>query len=752
MNTGHCIFHRLAVVFIGFFLVVGTALADVPWQNAETIRAETARVTRLLYRPVSTARDADLAAVLATIRSAWNDGLADAYGPDASLVGSEIDALGDAIATNDGEAAARARSLIWTGLLKGAMDHTLAALDAGDATVAAEWLSIREYARASGETATGLAMDGLKAGNLDAAEARRIAEAELLGIYAAELRLSLSRAADDLANGRKVQLAGELGRAKGLFLILADNISARMGPEVAKDVAVRLDRLNAGGDTSALAGVQAALASYAPVALSPDERDRRARLLRRFLGTVEVEYTKGMRDGEIVIPMEYHESVLFRDRAAMIFGDLRPEMTETAPEAAERMAVILKELAGAINQLADPQQVSALTNEALTIIDKTYADAMATSGYEEAVEALPASLDELVLIARSGDWAGAELKRLEAYSWYDPDFEGRLRPREPAMALRLEARFWEGSANDPGLGALLAAKAPITEIAAEVETIKTELLAARAIIETPLSPTGTVVQSVTILLREGLEAVLILAALTGAIAAEGIASRRWRRPVLAGVGMALLASFALWYAAGHLFAISTLQRELLEGTTALLAAAVLIYMTHTIFSHRGGGHMTRMRESLKGGVSTTGIFALAFFVVFREGFETVLFYEAMLADANASYVLIGLLIGTVICAAVAWMIFGMGARLPIKLFFRITGVLLAVLSVVLVGTGIRGLQTAAVISATPVSWFPDVDWLQIYLGLYPVAEALIAQALVAAFFIGGWLLPYLVHQRNPQKS
>ena len=130
MNTGHCIFHRLAVVFIGFFLVVGTALADVPWQNAETIRAETARVTRLLYRPVSTARDADLAAVLATIRSAWNDGLADAYGPDASLVGSEIDALGDAIATNDGEAAARARSLIWTGLLKGAMDHTLAALDA----------------------------------------------------------------------------------------------------------------------------------------------------------------------------------------------------------------------------------------------------------------------------------------------------------------------------------------------------------------------------------------------------------------------------------------------------------------------------------------------------------------------------------------------------------------------------------------------------------------------------------------------
>lgn len=752
MNTGHCIFHRLAVAVIGFFLVAGTALADLPWQNAETIRAETARITRKLYRPVSAARDAGLAADLATIRSAWNDGLADAYGPDASLVRAEIDALGDAIATNDGEAAARARSLIWTGLLKGAMDHTVAALDAGDARTAAEWLNIREYARASGETATGLAMDSLKAGNLDAAEARRIAEAELLGIYAAELRLALSRAADDLANGRKVQLAGELGRAKGLFLILADNISARMGPKVANDVAAGLDRLNAGGDKAALAGVQAALASYAPVALSADERDRRARLLRRFLGTVEVEYSKGMRDGEIVIPMEYHESVLFRDRAAMIFGDLRPEMAGTAPEAAERMAAILKELASAINQLADPQQVSALSNEALTIIDKTFADAMATSGYEEAVEALPASLDELVLIAGSGDWAGAELKRLEAYSWYDPDFEGRLRPREPAMALRLEARFWEGTASDPGLGALLAAKAPIADISAEVETIKTELLAARAIIETPLSPTGTVVQSTTILLREGLEAVLILAALTGAIAAEGIASRRWRRPVLAGVGMALLASFALWYAAGHLFAISTLQRELLEGTTALLAAAVLIYMTHTIFSHRGGGHMARMRESLKGGVSASGIFALAFFVVFREGFETVLFYEALLADANASYVLIGLLIGTVICAAVAWMIFGMGARLPIKLFFRITGVLLAVLSVVLVGTGIRGLQTAAVISATPVSWFPDVDWLQLYLGLYPVAEALIAQALVAAFFIGGWLLPYFMHERKPQKS
>ena len=197
----------------------------------------------------------------------------------------------------------------------------------------------------------------------------------------------------------------------------------------------------------------------------------------------------------------------------------------------------------------------------------------------------------------------------------------------------------------------------------------------------------------------------------------------------------------------------------LSGSSAVAASVLAVALWGAPASHAADGNTLRLQGTMQvnAGEGEQALQSHATVVDPRLGEKAATRLgtaqgQQSLADANASYVLIGLLIGTVICAAVAWMIFGMGARLPIKLFFRITGVLLAVLSVVLVGTGIRGLQTAAVISATPVSWFPDVDWLQIYLGLYPVAEALIAQALVAAFFIGGWLLPYLVHQRNPQKS
>lgn len=80
-----------------------------------------------------------------------------------------------------------------------------------------------------------------------------------------------------------------------------------------------------------------------------------------------------------------------------------------------------------------------------------------------------------------------------------------------------------------------------------------------------------------------------------------------------------------------------------------------------------------------------------------------------------------------------------GRKLPLRLFFKATSILLGLLAVMLVGAGIRGLQTAALISATPVAWFPDRDWLQLWFGLYPLAEPLAAQALVVMILLLPWL-------------
>src|SRR5690606_12576637 len=302
------------------------------------------------------------------------------------------------------------------------------------------------------------------------------------------------------------------------------------------------DLARAADDPAALESVATHLSGYAPVALSPEEQLRRARLLRRFTALVWVEYKDGVRDGEISQPIEYHEARLFRDRVELILGDLAPGMADRAT--AERLAALLAEATAVMDAKGDG--VEPLVNEALALIDRAFGAEVAAGGYAAAVDALPAALDELALVAGSGDWAEAELKRLEAYSWFDPDIEQRLVPRAPSMALRLEARFWEGTANRPGLGRLVADHAAPDALAAEIAGIKADLTEARARIETPLSATGAVLQSAAILFREGLEAVLILAALMAALRAEGADPARYRRAIGGGVALALAASFALW--------------------------------------------------------------------------------------------------------------------------------------------------------------------------------------------------------------
>lgn len=126
----------------------------------------------------------------------------------------------------------------------------------------------------------------------------------------------------------------------------------------------------------------------------------------------------------------------------------------------------------------------------------------------------------------------------------------------------------------------------------------------------------------------------------------------------------------------------------------------------------------------------------------------MLFYEALLIDAPAVPVLAGLLAGALLSAIIGYAVLVLGAKLPLAAFFRLTGAMLAVLCIMLIGSGVRGLQTAAVVGATPVGWFPDRPWLQLYFGLYPVAEALLAQAAVAA----GLLLSVVWLLRRPRQG
>lgn len=747
--------------------------ASVPWQDAETLRTESAQIQRRLFRAPDAALRADVAGRLERVRALWERRLATAYREMASEqardVSQAVDGFSQAVSRWDPQAASAARARIWTGMVDGAFHATLSNLDQERTADAAAWLNIREYARTSRDTAATIAMREALAGRLDTKEARRVIETELLGIYAGELRRAVAEARSHLAENYGVQLAAARFRAVGLHALLADNMTIRLGAEPAAAIAAAFTRL-ATADPSdrqvldgLLAGIEASLATYAPTSLTTEQRDRRVRLLARFVGMVPVEYEKGVHGGAVTNPFEYFETGLFRDRAEMLLGDLGSDLAERSPRSFDRLSAILADMKALIARKGDEVAMRGLADEARSLIASAYGTTLAQGGYRASLSLLPDIFDEMLLLAGAGDWEQAELKRLEAYALFDPDIEQRLMPRAPSLATKMEADFWEGSVAEPGLGRLIAARGPHDALRQATARMKSRTAEAGAILDTRLSALGAFLQSLAILLREGIEAVLVFACMVGALKASGVpaaGSRGWRRPVAGGVAAALASSFALWVIVGRLFAMSTLQREFLEGATALAAAAVLVYVTHWIFRKvYVGDWIAEIRRKASSAVrSGSGqqdgqfgwltLFVLAFLVVFREGFETVLFFEALLVDAPALPIVAGLAVGGLLAAAVAYAVLGLGAKLPTGIFFRLTGAMLAVLSIVLIGSGIRGLQTAAILSATPVSWFPDRPWLQIYLGLYPVAEALLVQALVT----GALLLSVLWLATRPDTS
>jgi high-affinity iron transporter len=245
-----------------------------------------------------------------------------------------------------------------------------------------------------------------------------------------------------------------------------------------------------------------------------------------------------------------------------------------------------------------------------------------------------------------------------------------------------------------------------------------------------LSATAAAVSAFFILVREGIEALLVVAALAAFLVKAG------RRESLvwihAGWIGALVLGGVTWYVAGRLIGVSGATREMTEGITALAAAAILLYVGWWLHdkSHAVAwqGFIDRhMRGALERG-TLWALAGLSFIAVYREVFETVLFYQALwqqAGDAAHGSVMVGFLSGAATLAVLAWIILRYGVRLPIGPFFAVCSVLMAVLAVGFTGNGIKALQEADVVAASPVAGFS----LPV-LGIYPTVQTLVAQALV----------------------
>ncbi|EJK98583.1 cytochrome c/FTR1 family iron permease [Pseudomonas chlororaphis] len=257
------------------------------------------------------------------------------------------------------------------------------------------------------------------------------------------------------------------------------------------------------------------------------------------------------------------------------------------------------------------------------------------------------------------------------------------------------------------------------------------------------------ISGLLILLREGLEAILVLAAILAFLRNTGQQSAV--RSVNVGWGLALLAGLATWALAAYVIDVSGSQRELLEGATALFASVMVLWLGVWMHDRRhAAAWQDYIKSSLVGGGGRFGFAVLAFFSVYRELFEVILFYETLWLQAGPAghnAVLAGGATALVLLVGLAWVILRGSAKLPLTLFFGINAALLCALSVVFAGHGVKALQEAGIFGTRPVAFF-DFDWL----GIHADAYSLTAQAVAIVAIIVLYSRSRIAEKRRTQVS
>jgi high-affinity iron transporter len=263
-----------------------------------------------------------------------------------------------------------------------------------------------------------------------------------------------------------------------------------------------------------------------------------------------------------------------------------------------------------------------------------------------------------------------------------------------------------------------------------------------------------VFNSAVIVFREGLEAVLIFAAVTASFLG---ANRARRRPVVAGAATAFVAAVGTWFAAQALLAVAAPLGARLQAITGFIAIAVLLvvlnWFVHKVYwSQWIGRHHRRRRQLLAstGTAATLGLVALGFTSVYREGFEVVLFLQSLELKAGSATVLEGVALGLAGTATVGVLTFWLHHKLPYKRMLVLTGVLIGVVLVVMTGGTALSFQELGWLPNDPTP-FTLPAWMGAWFEMYSSWETLACQLFAALFVVGSYLLAEQVKVRRPQR-
>nr|WP_192927017.1 FTR1 family protein [Citrobacter amalonaticus] len=315
--------------------------------------------------------------------------------------------------------------------------------------------------------------------------------------------------------------------------------------------------------------------------------------------------------------------------------------------------------------------------------------------------------------------------------------ENKIGSRDSAFKTTLEAYFTR-------LVSLMKAGQPAERLQSEASALEQDLQKAVTMLgEGEETQWSLLLYSLMIIVREGLEALLIVAAIVAYMVKN---NHQDKLPLIRqSVIVALVASIITAVIFQLLFTNSGASRELLEGITMLIAVVMLFFMSYWLLSKVEARHWKawlegKLSHSLTTG-SLVGLWLTSFLAVYREGAETVLFYYALIGDAKdvAGHMAIGagFVIGCVVLLA-AWLVMRYSVvRLPLKPFFMFTGSFMYLMAFVFAGKGVLELVEGKLFQPTLINGFPEISWL----GIYPYVETLLPQAvLLLAALVALWVM------------
>lgn len=326
---------------------------------------------------------------------------------------------------------------------------------------------------------------------------------------------------------------------------------------------------------------------------------------------------------------------------------------------------------------------------------------------------------------------------------YFDEFEGSgMENKVGAIDVNLKTAI---EATFGNLVALMKSGADEKTLQESASKMSSQLAAALEKTSSSSSPWSLFVWALTIILREGFEALIIVAAVVAYLVKTGNA-KAMGKVVYSSVGVAVILSFVMAWIMNVIFGEAAGQkRELMEGITMLVAVGLLFYVGFWLLSNAGAKKWndyikSHLSESISSG-SSTMLWWTVFLAVFREGAETVLFYQALIFDAkdSAGYSMIaaGFVVGLIVLLIVYFLFKIFAIKIPIKPFFIFTSAIIFYMSIVFVGKGVGELVEGKIFIPTIIKGLNFPDWMRDWLGLMPYYESLVPQIImVLALIIG----------------